>query len=101
MAAGRTRRHAPQWPLRPGLWFKADQTPCSSVAPELWFKADQAPCSSVAPQARALVQGGNHYMARCTAFVSTFPCLESLVKYSVCGHLLALLEHFPVCDLNN
>ena len=81
----RTRRRAPQWPLRPGLRFKADQ----------------APCSSVAPQARALVQGGNHYMAGWTAIVSTFRCLESLVKYPVCGHLLALLEHFPVWDLNN
>lgn len=54
---------------------------------------------SVAPRALALVQGGNHYTAGWSAFVSTFWCLESLAKYPVCGHLLALLEHSPRLQL--
>ena len=53
------------------------------------------------PQVMALVQGGNPSVSGWSAFVSAFPCLEALAKYPVCGHLLALLEHFPICGLNS
>lgn len=68
---------------------------------QAWQQAGPGAMFLSGPRALALVQGGNHYTAGWSAFVFTFWCLESLAKYPVCGHLLALLEHSPVCNLNN